>query len=163
MDRRKSRQTFRGGRVFEEEARRLDEIRRKTTEDFPPDPDCPRPVEARIGARIRAVREAKGLTRYAVAQLAKFPNPATVRDIEYGRDAKLSGQLHGSKATTASAAATAIGHALPMPYPCARRTWSTARPGDRSPTTPAPAKAQTPEGARQPLPARSWIRKNSAR
>jgi len=41
---------------------------------------------------IRAVREAKGLTWYAVAKLAEIPNPnpATVRDIEYGRDAKLS-------------------------------------------------------------------------
>jgi transcriptional regulator with XRE-family HTH domain len=59
-------------------------------EDFPPDPTAPRPIETGIGARIRAVREAKGLTWYAVAKLAEIPNPATVRDIEYGRDAKLS-------------------------------------------------------------------------
>jgi hypothetical protein len=30
------------------------------------------------------------LTWYAVAKLAGIPNPNTVRDIEYGRDTKLS-------------------------------------------------------------------------
>jgi hypothetical protein len=90
MARRKSRQVFRKDRVSEEEAKRLDTIRRKAMEDFPPDPSRPRPVETGIGAQIRAVREAKGLTWYAVAKLAAIPNPATVRDIEYGRDAKLS-------------------------------------------------------------------------
>lgn len=90
MARKKSRQVFRKSRVSEEEAKPLDEIRRKAMEDFPPDPNAPRPIKTGIGARIRAVREAKGLTWYAVAKLAEIPNPATVRDIEYGRDAKLS-------------------------------------------------------------------------
>ena len=35
-------------------------------------------------------RERKGLTWYALARAAGIPNPATVRDIEYGRDTKLS-------------------------------------------------------------------------
>jgi DNA-binding phage protein len=43
-----------------------------------------------LPAQIRAVRESKGLTWYAVAKLAGIPNPNTVRDIEYGRDAQLS-------------------------------------------------------------------------
>lgn len=43
-----------------------------------------------IGARIRQAREAQGLTWYAVAKRAGIPNPSTVRDIEYGRDTKLS-------------------------------------------------------------------------
>jgi hypothetical protein len=90
MARKKSRQVFRKGRVSDEDAKRLDEIRRKAMDDFPPDPNRPRPVKTGIGAQIRAVREAKGLTWYAVAKLAAIPNPATVRDIEYGRDAKLS-------------------------------------------------------------------------
>lgn len=59
-------------------------------EEFPPDPDRPRPTSSGVGAQIRAAREAKGLTWYAVAKLAGIPNPATIRDIEYGRDAKLS-------------------------------------------------------------------------
>ena len=90
MARKKSRQVFRKSRVSGEEAKRFDEIRRKAMEDFPPDPNPPRPIKTGLGARIRAVREAKGLTWYAVAKLAEIPNPATVRDIEYGRDAKLS-------------------------------------------------------------------------
>jgi transcriptional regulator with XRE-family HTH domain len=43
-----------------------------------------------IPAQIRRAREAKGFTWYAVAKLAGISNPNTVRDIEYGRDAKLS-------------------------------------------------------------------------
>ena len=43
-----------------------------------------------IRARIRQVREARGLTWYALAKLAGIPNANTVRDIEYGRDAQLS-------------------------------------------------------------------------
>jgi transcriptional regulator with XRE-family HTH domain len=39
---------------------------------------------------IRAAREAQGLTWYALAKRAGIPNPNTVRDIEYGRDTKLS-------------------------------------------------------------------------
>jgi transcriptional regulator with XRE-family HTH domain len=41
-------------------------------------------------AAIRRAREAKGLTWYSLAKLANIPNPTTVHDIEYGRDAKLS-------------------------------------------------------------------------
>lgn len=40
--------------------------------------------------RISAGCEAQGLTWYALAKLAGIPNPNTVRDIEYGRDAQLS-------------------------------------------------------------------------
>ena len=46
--------------------------------------------ELDLYAKIRAARERQGLTWYAVAKAAKIPNPATVRDIEYGRDTKLS-------------------------------------------------------------------------
>lgn len=90
MAKKKSRRMFRKTRVSEQEADQLGDIRRKAMADFPPDPNHPRPAEAGVGAQIRAAREAKGLTWYAVAKLAGIPNPATIRDIEFGRDAKLS-------------------------------------------------------------------------
>ena len=49
-----------------------------------------KPVSKGIGARLRESREAQGLTWYAVAKRANIPNSATVRDIECGRDVKLS-------------------------------------------------------------------------
>ena len=48
------------------------------------------PSSSGISAQIRAAREAQGLSSYAVAKLAGVPNPSTVRDLEYGRDTKLS-------------------------------------------------------------------------
>ena len=68
----------------------MKKIRARTQRDFPPDPGHPRPATHGIGAKIRAARESQGLTWYAVAKAAGIPNPATVRDIEFGRDTKLS-------------------------------------------------------------------------
>jgi len=60
-------------------------------EEFPPrDPPRLQPATEGVAAQIRAAREAQGLTWYAVAKRAGIPNPSTVRDIEYGRDTKLS-------------------------------------------------------------------------
>lgn len=70
-----------------EERKRLQEIREKVRQEFPP---RLRPVTEGVAAQIRAAREAQGLTWYAVAKRAGVPNPNTVRDIEYGRDTKLS-------------------------------------------------------------------------
>ena len=86
----KSRRVFGTGRVSPAEAGRLNEIRKQAIVEFPPDPSRPRPAQTGIAAQIRAAREAQGLSWYAVAKLASIPNPATIRDIEYGRDAKLS-------------------------------------------------------------------------
>ncbi len=74
-----------------EEAKRLAEIRADVKREFPPT-EQPRlePVTGGIGARLREAREAQGLTWYAVAKRAGIPNPATVRDLECGRDVKLS-------------------------------------------------------------------------
>ncbi len=74
-----------------EEKKRHAEIRAKVMQEFPPAQDAHR-VESPPGlpARLRAARECKGLTWYAVAKLAGIPNSSTVRDIEYGRDAQLS-------------------------------------------------------------------------
>jgi hypothetical protein len=90
MPRKETRRVFRTGRISKQEAERLNDIRRKAVQDYPPDPDRPQPATTGIGAQIRAAREAQGLTWYAVAKLAGIPNPATIRDLEYGRDARLS-------------------------------------------------------------------------
>jgi hypothetical protein len=74
-----------------EERSRHAEIRAKVIQEFPPAHGAGRkPSPPGLPAQIRAAREAKGLTWYAVAKLAGIPNPNTVRDIEYGRDAQLS-------------------------------------------------------------------------
>jgi hypothetical protein len=90
MAKKKARRIFRQGRVSAHEAERLNKIRRQVMKEFPPDPNRPRPATIGLAARIREAREAKGLSWYAVAKLAGVPNPATIRDIEYGRDTKLS-------------------------------------------------------------------------
>jgi hypothetical protein len=74
-----------------EERRRHAEIREKALQEFPPSPHAGRKESPPgIAYDIRQAREARGLTWYALAKLAGIPNPNTVRDIEYGRDAKLS-------------------------------------------------------------------------
>jgi DNA-binding transcriptional regulator YiaG len=74
-----------------EERKRHAEIREKVMREFPPAPRAKRRESPPgIPAEIRRAREAKGLTWYALARLAGIPNPNTVRDIEYGRDAQLS-------------------------------------------------------------------------
>lgn len=81
----------RAGPINTEELARLKEIRDKVRQEFPPR-QSPRlkPAVSGVGERIRQAREAQGLTWYAVAKRAGIPNPSTVRDIEYGRDTKLS-------------------------------------------------------------------------
>ncbi|HEX4588309.1 MAG TPA: helix-turn-helix transcriptional regulator [Gemmataceae bacterium] len=74
-----------------DERRRHADVRAKVKGEFPPAATAERPDSPPgLPARIRAAREAKGLTWYAVAKLAEIPNSGTVRDIEAGRDAQLS-------------------------------------------------------------------------
>ena len=81
----------RSGSIGAKELKRLNEIREKVRQEFPPlAPPRLKPAASGLGARIREAREAQGLTWYAVAKRAGIPNPSTVRDIEYGRDTKLS-------------------------------------------------------------------------
>jgi len=81
----------RRGPQSQAETTRLREIREKIQQEFPPrNPPRLRPMTEGIAFRVRAAREAQGLTWYAVAKRAGVPNPSTVRDIEYGRDTKLS-------------------------------------------------------------------------
>jgi hypothetical protein len=81
----------RRGPLSPSERERLRQIREKAQQEFPPrTPPRLQPATGGLGAMIRAAREAQGLTWYAVAKRAGIPNPNTVRDIEYGRDTKLS-------------------------------------------------------------------------
>ena len=74
-----------------EERRRHADIREKVLREFPPLPQGGRrDSPAGIAADIRRARETRRLTWYGLAKLAGIPNPNTVRDIEYGRDAQLS-------------------------------------------------------------------------
>ena len=89
--RRITRRIRRRGPESREEQQRLEAIREKVRTEFPPrDPPRLRPATEGVAAQIRAAREAQNLTWYAVAKRAGIPNPSTVRDIEYGRDTKLS-------------------------------------------------------------------------
>lgn len=74
-----------------EDRARYDEARRKIELEFPPKPRTEElaPPDS-VGGQLRAARLAKGMTWYAVAKAAGIPNSGTVRDVEAGRDAKLS-------------------------------------------------------------------------
>jgi hypothetical protein len=91
MGKKPVRRIRRSSPVGSDEQARLQEIRETIRQEFPP-LASPRlsPATSGIGLRLREAREAQGLTWYAVAKLAGIPNPSTVRDIEYGRDTKLS-------------------------------------------------------------------------
>ena len=79
------------GPQSDEERQRLQEIRERVKQEFPPrDPPQLQPVAGGIGAQIRSAREAQGLTWYSLAEKAGLPNASIVRDIEYGRDVTLS-------------------------------------------------------------------------
>ena len=84
------------------EKRRHDAIRKQVLKEFGA---RRKPSPPGIPSQVRAAREARGLTWYAAARLAGIPNPNTVRDIEYGRDATLS---------SVQALATALGLKLEL-------------------------------------------------
>ncbi len=78
-------------RLTDEERARHAQIRAAAMQDFPPKANTGRsPVPPGIPARIRQAREAQGLTWYALAKAAGIPNQATIRDIEQGKDVKVS-------------------------------------------------------------------------
>jgi hypothetical protein len=74
-----------------EEKARHAKIRERVEQEFPPAKKAKhQPVRTGIAAHLRKARKAQGLTYYAVAKRAGIPNSNTVKDVEYGRDAKLS-------------------------------------------------------------------------
>jgi DNA-binding XRE family transcriptional regulator len=78
-------------RLTDAERERHAQIRAAAKEDIPPKPGAGRqPAPPGIPAKIRRAREARGLTWYALAKEAGIPNQATIRDIEQGKDVKLS-------------------------------------------------------------------------
>jgi DNA-binding XRE family transcriptional regulator len=78
-------------RLTEEERARHAQIRVAAMKEVPPKKGATRtPSPAGIPQQIRQAREARKLTWYALAKLAGIPNQATIRDIELGKDVKLS-------------------------------------------------------------------------
>lgn len=73
-----------------EERKRHAEIIAAAIKDIPPKPLRRKPSPPGIPRQIRQAREARGLTWYALAKAAGIPNQATIRDIEQGRDVKIS-------------------------------------------------------------------------
>ena len=83
--------TDRVSRKFsEEEKRQYRKVREQVMEEFPPLERTREPSPPGIPSRIREAREARGLTWYALAKQAGVPNSNTIRDIEQGRDVKLT-------------------------------------------------------------------------
>ena len=78
-------------RLTEDERARHARIREAAMKDFSPKSGGGRKSSPPgIPARIRQARESQGLTWYALAKRAAIPNQATIRDIEQGKDVKIS-------------------------------------------------------------------------
>ena len=83
--------TKRVSRQFsDQEKRQYQKIREQVMEEFPPVKRPRKPSPPGIPSQIREAREARGMTWYALAKQAGIPNSNTIRDIEQGRDVKLS-------------------------------------------------------------------------
>ena len=77
--------------LTDDEKSRHVRIRDQVMKEFPPAKKKKHlPVRTGIAAELRKARKSQGLTYYAVAKQAGIPNSNTVKDVEYGRDAKLS-------------------------------------------------------------------------
>lgn len=72
------------------ERARHSRIRAAITKRVPPKIRPTAPPKRGIAAQIRDARMARQLTWYALAKLAGIPNQATIRDIEEGKDVRLS-------------------------------------------------------------------------
>ncbi len=78
-------------KLTDQEKARHAQIRQQVMQEFPPaTKKRHQPVRSGIAAQLRKARKARRLTYYAVAKHAGIPNSNTVKDVEYGRDAKLS-------------------------------------------------------------------------
>jgi DNA-binding XRE family transcriptional regulator len=77
--------------LTDEERARHAQIRAAAIQDIPPAPSAGQaPSPPGIPATIRQAREARGLTWYALAKAAGITNQAIIRDIEQGKDVKVS-------------------------------------------------------------------------
>lgn len=78
-------------RLTEQEQSQHARVRAAAMKDIPPKRGVGRkPSPPGIPSQIRQARETQGLTWYALAKRASIPNQATIRDIEQGKDVKLS-------------------------------------------------------------------------
>jgi DNA-binding XRE family transcriptional regulator len=77
-------------RLTDAERVRHARIREAAMADFPPKAGGRKPSPPGIPTQIRQARQAQGLTWYALAKRAGIPNQATLRDIEQGKDSKIS-------------------------------------------------------------------------
>src|SRR5688572_6315648 len=78
-------------RLTDEKRARHARIRAEIVREIPPKPGTGRKQSPPgIPAKIRKARESQGLTWYALAKVAGIPNQGTIRDIEQGKDVKLS-------------------------------------------------------------------------
>jgi ribosome-binding protein aMBF1 (putative translation factor) len=80
-----------GRTLTPEQKQAYDEVRQKAKEAFPPLDPCQGPSEkGRIALAIREARTAQGFSFEQLARQAGVASADTVRDIEYGSDAKMS-------------------------------------------------------------------------
>jgi hypothetical protein len=78
-------------RLTEEERTRHAAIHAAANEDFPPKEGARQaPSPPGIPTTIRAARESRNLTWHALAKLAGLDDQSTIRDIEQGKDVRLS-------------------------------------------------------------------------
>lgn len=78
-------------RLTEEERTRHAAIHAAAIEDFPPKEGARQsPSPPGIPTTIRAARESRRLTWHALAKLAGLDDQSTIRDIEQGKDVRLS-------------------------------------------------------------------------
>jgi DNA-binding XRE family transcriptional regulator len=78
-------------KLTDEERMRHAEIRAAAVRDFPPKEDAARPpTPPGIPSKIRQAREARGLTWYALAKACGISSSSIIRDIEQGKDVRLS-------------------------------------------------------------------------
>lgn len=77
--------------LSDEERARHAAIREAAEQDFPPKETASQaPSPPGIPATVREAREARRLTWYTLAKLAGVENQSTIRDIELGKDVRLS-------------------------------------------------------------------------
>lgn len=83
--------THHNRRLSAAERARHAEIRAAAERDYPAKRTAKNPpAPGSIPQQIRAAREARGLTWYALAKQAGIRHQATIRDLEKGKDVRLS-------------------------------------------------------------------------
>ena len=78
-------------RLSDKERARHSGIRAAAEKDIPPKSNSDKqPSPPGIPSKVRHAREARGMSWYALAKAAGIPNSSIIRDLELGKDVKLS-------------------------------------------------------------------------